>query len=94
MLADICGAWDNDNNIMIIGFSEKKQFNPSVKLYGKCNRVETLAHEFGHTVQLDHSDISQNLMMSTGFDVNMGTNLTEEQITEARKFMKKVLGLN
>ena len=94
MLADICGAWDNDNNIMIIGFSEKKQFNPSVKLYGKCNRVETLAHEFGHTVQLDHSDISQNLMMSTGFDVNMGTNLTEEQITEAREFMKKVLGLN
>ena len=94
MLADICGAWDNDNNIMIIGFSEKKQFNPSVKLYGKCNRVETLAHEFGHTVQLDHSDISQNLMMSTGFDVNMVTNLTEEQITEARKFMKKVLGLN
>ena len=93
MLADICGAWDNDNNIMIIGFSEKKQFNPSVKLYGKCNRVETLAHEFGHTVQLDHSDISQNLMMSTGLDVDMGTNLTKEQITEARKFMKKVLGL-
>ena len=94
MLADICGAWDNDNNIMIIGFSEKKQFNPSVKLYGKCNRVETLAHEFGHTVQLDHSDISQNLMMSTGLDVDKGTNLTKEQITEARKFMKKVLGLN
>ena len=94
MLADICGAWDNDNNIMIIGFSEEKQFNPSVKLYGKCNRVETLAHEFGHTVQLDHSDISQNLMMSTGLDVDMGTNLTKEQITEARKFMKKVLGLN
>ena len=93
MLADICGAWDNDNNIMIIGFSEKKQFNPSIKLYGKCNRVETLAHEFGHTVQLDHSDISQNLMMSTGLDVDMGTNLTKEQITEARKFMKKVLGL-
>ena len=94
MLADICGAWDNDNNIMMIGFSEEKQFNPSVKLYGKCNRVETLAHEFGHTVQLDHSDISQNLMMSTGLDVDMGTNLTKEQITEARKFMKKVLGLN
>lgn len=94
MLADICGAWDNDNNIMIIGFSEKKQFNPSVKLYGKCNRVETLAHEFGHTVQLDHSDISQNLMISTGLDLDMGTNLTKEQITEARKFMKKVLGLN
>ena len=94
MLADICGAWDNNNNIMIIGFSEKKQFNPSVKLFGKCNRVETLAHEFGHTVQLDHSDISQNLMMSTGLDVDMGTNLTKEQITEARKFMKKVLGLN
>jgi hypothetical protein len=94
MLADICGAWDNDNNIMIIGSSEEKQFNPSVKLYGKCNRVETLAHEFGHTVQLDHSDISQNLMMSTGLDVDMGTNLTKEQITEARKFMKKVLGLN
>lgn len=94
MLADICGAWDNDNNIMMIGFSEVKQFNPSVKLYGKCNRVETLAHEFGHTVQLDHSDISQNLMMSTGLDVDMGTNLTKEQITEARKFMKKVLGLN
>ena len=93
MLADICGAWDNDNNIMMIGFSEVKQFNPSVKLYGKCNRVETLAHEFGHTVQLDHSDISQNLMMSTGLDVDMGTNLTSEQITEARKFMKKVLGL-
>ena len=93
MLADICGAWDNDNNIMMIGFSEKKQFNPSVKLYGKCNRVETLAHEFGHTVQLDHSDISQNLMMSTGLDVDMGTNLTKEQITEARNFMKKVLGL-
>ena len=93
MLADICGAWDNDNNIMIIGFSEEKQFNPSVKLYGKCNRVETLAHEFGHTVQLDHSDISQNLMMSTGLDVDMGTNLSKEQITEARKFMKKVLGL-
>ena len=93
MLADICGAWDNDNNIMMIGFSEEKQFNPSVKLYGKCNRVETLAHEFGHTVQLDHSDISQNLMMSTGLDVDMGTNLTKEQITEARKFMKKVLGL-
>jgi hypothetical protein len=92
MLADICGAWDNDNNIMMIGFSEEKQFNPSVKLYGKCNRVETLAHEFGHTVQLDHSDISQNLMMSTGLDVDMGTNLTKEQITEARKFMKKVLG--
>ena len=94
MLADICGAWDNDNNIMMIGFSEEKQFNPSVKLYGKCNRVETLAHEFGHTVQLDHSDISQNLMMSTGLDVDMGINLTKEQITEARKFMKKVLGLN
>ena len=93
MLADICGTWDSDNNIMIIGFSEEKQFNPSVKLYGKCNRVETLAHEFGHTVQLDHSDISQNLMMSTGLDVDMGTNLTKEQITEARKFMKKVLGL-
>ena len=94
MLADICGAWDNDNNIMMIGFSEEKQFNPSVKLYGKCNRVETLAHEFGHTVQLDHSDISQNLMISTGLDLDMGTNLTKEQITEARKFMKKVLGLN
>ena len=93
MLADICGTWDNDNNIMIIGFSEEKQFNPNVKLYGKCDRVETLAHEFGHTVQLDHSDISQNLMMSTGLDVDMGKNLTKEQITEARKFMKKVLGL-
>jgi hypothetical protein len=33
-------------------------------------------------------------MMSTGLDVDMGTNLTKEQITEARKFMKKVLGLN
>ncbi|WP_435162536.1 hypothetical protein [Candidatus Pelagibacter bacterium nBUS_25] len=92
MLADICGAWDNDNNIMIIGSSEEKKFNPIVKLYGKCNRIETLAHEFGHTVQLDHSDISQNLMMSTGLDVDMGTNLTKEQIIEARKFMKKVLG--
>jgi hypothetical protein len=93
ILANICGVWDNDNNIMIIGFSEEKQFDPNVKLHGKCDRVNTLAHEFGHTVQLDHSDISQNLMMSTALDVDMGTNLTKEQITEARKFMKKVLGL-
>jgi hypothetical protein len=94
MLTSICGAWDNNNNIMFIGSKEEKLFDPNVKLYWQCDRIETLAHEFGHTVQLDHSDISQNLMMSTGLDVDMGTNLTKEQITEARKFMKKVLGLN
>jgi len=94
MLTSICGAWDNNNNIMFIGSKEEKLFDPNVKLYWQCDRIKTLAHEFGHTVQLDHSDISQNLMMSTGLDVDMGTNLTKEQITEARKFMKKVLGLN
>ena len=94
MLTSICGAWDNNNDIMFIGSKEEKLFDPNVKLYWQCNRMKTLAHEFGHTVQLDHSDISQNLMMSTGLDVDMGTNLTKEQITEARKFMKKVLGLN
>ena len=94
MLSGICGAWANEANIMLIGMSEKKFFDSNVKLYWKCNRMKTLAHEFGHTVELDHSDISQNLMMSTGLDVDMGTNLTKEQITEARKFMKKVLGLN
>ena len=94
MLTSISGAWDNNNNIMFIGSKEEKLFDPNVKLYWQCDRIKTLAHEFGHTVQLDHSDISQNLMMSTGLDVDMGTNLTKEQITEARKFMKKVLGLN
>ena len=33
-------------------------------------------------------------MMSTTIDEELGKNLTKEQITEDRKFMKKVLGLN
>ena len=93
MLTSICGAWDNNNNIMFIGSKEEKLFDPNVKLYWQCDRIETLAHEFGHTVQLDHSDVSHNIMMSSGLDVDMGTNLTKKQITEAREFLKKVLGL-
>jgi len=92
MLADICGAYYSDDSVIFLGTEENKKFNPIVKMHGKCDRLETLAHEFGHVVQLDHSDISGNLMMSTGLDTDMGVNLTKEQIVEAREFMKKVLG--
>ena len=89
MLSGICGAWANEVNIMLIGLSEKKFFDPNVKLYWKCNRMKTLAHEFGHTVELDHSEIVNNLMVSSGD----GTDLTKVQINQSREFLKKVLGL-
>ena len=42
-------------------------------------------------------DAKKNILLEGAqgimLDVDMGTNLTNEQITEARKFMKKVLGL-
>ena len=89
MITSICGAWANEVNIMLIGLSEKKFFDPNVKLYWKCNRMKTLAHEFGHTVELDHSEIVNNLMVSSGD----GTDLTKVQINQSREFLKKVLGL-
>ena len=94
MLTSICGAYYSNDSVIFLGSEEEKLFDPNVKMYWKCKRLKTLAHEFGHVVQLDHSNIPGNLMMSTTIDEEFGKNLTKEQITEARKFMKKVLGLN
>ena len=90
---EYCGLWDQENSIIIIGTNEEKKYDPVVKLYWSCSRYETLAHEFGHALQIDHVEVPGNLMIPDNLILESGTNLIDKQIKQSREFIKKVLGM-
>ena len=90
LLHDMCGFFGRAT--IIIGASKEVRFDPNVKQYWSCNSYETLAHEFGHALDVDHVAIPGNLMIPDNLILESGTNLNDKQIKQAREFIKKVLG--
>ena len=73
--------------VLIIGTSKERRFDPNVNKYWSCDSYVTLAHELGHALDLEHVNISGNLMS------DLGTHISDKQIKQAREFIKKVLGI-
>ena len=90
LLHEMCGFFGEAT--IIIGASKEVRFDPNVKQNWSCESYETLAHEFGHALDIEHVAISGNLMIPDNLILESGANLNDKQIKQAREFIKKVLG--
>ena len=90
LLSEMCGFFGEA--VLILGTSKERRFDPNVNKYWSCDSYETLAHELGHALDLEHVNISGNLMISDNLMLDSGTHISDKQIKQAREFIKKVLG--